>query len=158
MNAARVLQREGLWLAVAESCTGGLLGAHITDEPGASSYFRGGVIAYANEVKEGLLGVPAELIRAHGAVSSECARAMATGVLGVLSADVALAVTGIAGPGGGTPEKPVGLVYVALVRRGGRGWDLELRLAGSRSEIRLQAVREARALLEDGVARFPERE
>lgn len=101
-------------LAVAESCTGGLLGALITDVPGASRYFAGGVISYANEVKRDLLGVPQALLDAHGAVSEPVARAMAEGARRRLGVTWALAVTGIAGPGGGTPGKPVGLVYVGL--------------------------------------------
>ncbi len=153
MSASKVPLLEGLWLAVAESCTGGMLGARITAEPGASLFFRGGVIAYADEVKEKVLGVRSDLLRAHGAVSAECALAMAWGVLGALSADVALAVTGIAGPGGGTPDKPVGLVYLALAKRGEQGRAVELHLAGSREEIRAQAVCEALALLEERPAR-----
>jgi nicotinamide-nucleotide amidase len=109
-----LLQAKGLTLAVAESCTAGLLGARITSVPGSSAYFAGGVIAYSNALKERLLGVPAETLARHGAVSEETAVAMVRGVRSVTGADVALAVTGIAGPGGGTPEKPVGLVYIAL--------------------------------------------
>lgn len=109
-----VLLRRKWALAVAESCTGGLLGHLITRVPGSSAYFLGGVIAYANAVKEAQLGVPAELLARYGAVSAPCAEAMARGVRERFGADVALSITGIAGPGGGTPEKPVGLVYIGL--------------------------------------------
>ncbi len=102
----------GLTLATAESATGGLVAARLTAIPGSSDVFLGGVVAYANEVKERELGVPAEILAAHGAVSAETAAAMATGVRGRLTADVGVSDTGIAGPGGGTAEKPVGLVYL----------------------------------------------
>lgn len=108
------LRRGGLRLAVAESCTGGLLASMITDVAGSSDYFLGGVVSYSDEVKESLLGVPHELLVEQGAVSDEVALAMAWGVRRLLRADVSLAITGVAGPGGGTPLKPVGLVYVAL--------------------------------------------
>lgn len=101
-------------LAVAESCTGGLLGKTITDISGSSAYFKGGVISYSNEIKIDLLNVPPVAIEAHGAVSSETARFMAEGVKEGCGADIGVATTGIAGPTGGTPEKPVGLVYIAL--------------------------------------------
>lgn len=102
----------GLRLATAESCTGGLVGARLTDVPGASDVYVGGVVAYSNELKRSALGVSDETLRAHGAVSKETAAAMASGARARLSADVGVAVTGVAGPGGGTPEKPVGLVYL----------------------------------------------
>jgi len=107
------LREHGLTLAVAESCTGGLLGARLTERPGSSDYFLGGVISYADEVKIGLLDVPAGMLAQHGAVSEEVAGAMAAGARAATGSDYALAVSGVAGPDGGTPEKPVGLVYVA---------------------------------------------
>lgn len=110
----RLLRERGLKLAVAESCTGGLISHRITDVPGSSDYYPGSVTAYANEVKEALLGVRHDTLCRHGAVSEETAREMAEGVRRVLGADLGLAVTGVAGPTGGTPEKPVGLVYIAL--------------------------------------------
>ena len=113
-----LLTARGWWLAVAESCTGGLLGHRITNVPGSSAYFRGGVIAYANQVKRDLLGVPEEVLMAHGAVSRPTVEAMARGVARLLAADVALAISGIAGPGGGTPQKPVGTTWIALYLRG----------------------------------------
>jgi nicotinamide-nucleotide amidase len=106
---------QGLTLATAESCTGGLVSARLTAVPGSSSVFKGGVVSYANEVKEAALGVPAELLERHGAVSAEVAKAMAEGARAHLGADVGVAVTGVAGPDGGTPEKPVGLVFVHAV-------------------------------------------
>jgi nicotinamide-nucleotide amidase len=104
---------QGLTLATAESCTGGLIAERLTRVPGSSDVFLGGIVAYANEVKARQLGVPEELIDEHGAVSAEVAAAMVSGVRERLGADVAVADTGVAGPGGGTAEKPVGLVYVA---------------------------------------------
>lgn len=109
----RLLVRAGRTVAVAESCTGGLLGHRLTNVPGSSAYFRGGVVAYANDAKIALLGVEEAVLKAHGAVSEQAAESMARGVLRVLGADIGLAVTGIAGPSGGSPEKPVGRVYLA---------------------------------------------
>ncbi|MFM2153186.1 MAG: hypothetical protein RL199_1621 [Pseudomonadota bacterium] len=111
---ARSCIARGATLAVAESCTGGLLGAAVTGVSGASSFFVGGVIAYANEEKVRALGVDAGLIASHGAVSREVAEAMASGCRDRLGTTFALSVTGIAGPGGGTPDKPVGTVWMAL--------------------------------------------
>jgi len=110
----RLLTERRRTVAVAESCTGGLIGQKLTDVPGSSAYFLGGVVAYGNRAKRDLLGVPADLLRQHGAVSDEVVRAMAEGARARFGADIAVATTGIAGPGGGTPERPVGLVYVAL--------------------------------------------
>lgn len=104
----------GVMVATAESCTGGLVADAITDVPGSSGYLLGGVVAYSDRVKERQLGVQPELIAAHGAVSVHVARAMAVGVRERLGADLAVGVTGIAGPHGGTPAKPVGLTYVAV--------------------------------------------
>jgi PncC family amidohydrolase len=109
----------GLSVATAESCTGGLVAHELTEIPGSSGYFLGSIVAYADESKRAALGVPAELIARHGAVSAHVARAMAEGARRVLGADLAVAVTGIAGPGGGTPAKPVGLTYVAVEGRDG---------------------------------------
>ncbi len=108
------LRSRGWSLSVAESCTGGLLASRITDVPGASEYFRGGVIAYQNSVKEGILGVPAETIARHGAVSGQTALEMVRGCKRLFGSELSVSITGIAGPGGGTPENPVGTVYIAV--------------------------------------------
>lgn len=108
------LRGRGLTLAVAESCTGGLLGDMITDIPGSSDYFLGGVLSYSNQVKHDLLGVQAETLESVGAVSAQCAAEMAQGVRRLLGSDVALSITGIAGPTGGSEAKPLGLTYVHL--------------------------------------------
>ena len=106
-------------LATAESCTGGLVGHLLTEVPGASDVFRGGVIAYADEIKVGSLGVPLPTLASHGAVSAQTAVAMAEGVRGALGVDLAVAVTGIAGPTGGSADKPVGLTYIAVAEAAG---------------------------------------
>ena len=112
--AGSLLKLNGYTLATAESCTGGLLAGRITEVPGSSEYFLEGVVTYSNEAKMRMLGVPAELIEHHGAVSEEVARAMAEGVRSRAGSTFGIGITGIAGPGGGTDEKPVGLVYIAL--------------------------------------------
>jgi|CZCB01.1.fsa_nt_gi nicotinamide-nucleotide amidase len=118
-GVGRLLLEQGLTLGLAESCTGGLLGHRITEVPGSSAYFMLGIVAYSNEAKKKLLGVEEETLRCHGAVSPETAEAMAKGLRRRYGVDLGLATTGIAGPGGGTPEKPVGLVYTALAAPGG---------------------------------------
>ena len=115
----QLLTQHKLTLAVAESCTGGLVGHRLTNVPGSSTYFLGGVVAYAYDAKEDLLGVSHNTLYDHGAVSEETAREMALGVRRALGADIGVAVTGIAGPGGGMPGKPVGLTWVALSTRAG---------------------------------------
>lgn len=135
-------RHRGLRIAVAESCTGGLLGARLTAIPGSSDVVLGGVIAYDNGVKEGLLGVGADLLRVHGAVSEPVARAMAAGVRARLGAPIGAGITGVAGPGGGTPEKPVGTVCVA-VDLAGTTQAHRLRLIGDRDEIRYRATQMA---------------
>jgi len=123
----------GRTVGTAESCTGGALAAAITANPGSSGYFRGGVVSYANEVKRDRLGVGEELLAAHGAVSAQVALAMASGARGAVGADIGVATTGVAGPDGGTPEKPVGLVYVAVADADGA--DVRRHLwAGDRAE------------------------
>jgi PncC family amidohydrolase len=108
------LRARGLKLAAAESCTGGLVADRITDIPGSSDYFLGGVVAYDNRVKRDLLNVPPDLLAQRGAVSEEVVRAMAEGARTLLGADIAVSVSGVAGPGGGSPEKPVGTVWIGL--------------------------------------------
>jgi nicotinamide-nucleotide amidase len=132
---ARGLSAAGQTVAVAESCTGGGLGARLTSLPGSSGYVLGGVISYADEVKRDVLGVDAALLRLHGAVSEPVAEAMAAGARALAGSDWALSITGVAGPGGGTPEKPVGLVYVGLAGPAGVA-AREHRLRGDRETIR----------------------
>ena len=113
-RVGHMLRATGLTVSVAESCTGGILGGVLTEVPGSSDYFLGGVIAYADAVKQRLLGVRTETLVAYGAVSAECALEMARGVRTATGASLAVSITGVAGPGGGTEDKPVGLTYVAL--------------------------------------------
>lgn len=139
----RILTQKGLTIATAESCTGGLVSQRITGVAGASEVFRYGFVTYANEAKQKLLGVEEELLAKHGAVSSQTAAAMAFGALDAAGADIALALTGIAGPGGGSPEKPVGLVYIAAAH-GNTVWIKKLQLGGrSRETVRLRASQQA---------------
>ena len=135
------LSASGKTLVVAESCTGGLLGGAITSIPGSSLYFSGGVLAYGNSAKISLLGVPPDLIAARGAVSREVAVAMAEGVLSIFRADLAIAVTGVAGPGGGSRGKPVGTVWVAVVSPGGVRYAHRFRFSGGREAVRRETVR-----------------
>ncbi|MBN1556085.1 MAG: competence/damage-inducible protein A [Phycisphaerae bacterium] len=134
-----LLRKTGKTLATAESCTGGLVGQMMTAVPGASEYYLGGVVSYADRVKEEQLGVPGDVLRQHGAVSEPVAKAMAIGVRERLGADYGIAITGIAGPAGGTDEKPVGLVYTALAGPNGTAVEKHL-LSGDRPMIRLRAA------------------
>lgn len=136
------LRGHGLTLGIAESCTGGQIASRITDVAGCSDVFRGGIVAYANEVKVTALGVSPETLRMYGAVSEQTAREMALGALSRLGCSVGLATTGIAGPGGGTPQKPVGLVYVACAYGGSVTVD-RLTLSGTREHIRRLASNRA---------------
>ncbi len=142
-EAARALlaaaRAQGLRIATAESCTGGLIAAALTSIPGSSDVFERGFVTYSNEAKSEMLGVPAALIAAHGAVSLEVALAMAEGALAHSRADIAVAVTGVAGPGGGAEAKPVGLVHIAAARRGGVCLHEECRFG----DVGRDAVREA---------------
>lgn len=117
--AGKLLRERSVTLACAESCTGGLIASRVTDVPGASDYFIGGMVAYSDEIKQRVLGVPEQVLAEHGAVSEQCARAMAEGARAAFGADLGLATTGIAGPGGGSEEKPVGLVYIAVADASG---------------------------------------
>jgi nicotinamide-nucleotide amidase len=145
-QVAGLLRERGLTLATAESCTGGLLAGRLTDLPGSSDYFRGGLVVYANEAKVALAGVEPELIEREGAVSAPVAEALADGARTRLEADVGVGVTGVAGPGGGTEEKPVGLVWVS-VAAGAEPRTRELNLPGSRADIRDRATSVAMHLL-----------
>jgi len=142
------LTARGLWLGVAESCTGGFISHRITNIPGASAFFRGGIVSYANETKMALLGVQKSTLEQFGAVSEQTVKEMARGVRDILSVDFGLAVSGVAGPSGGTPEKPVGTVWIGL---SAEGEELSERFffQGDRHQIKEQA---AQAALEIGRA------
>lgn len=127
-----------LTFALAESCTGGMIAARITSIPGASAIFNGGVVCYANNVKRDVLGVPQGILETEGAVSESCAKAMADGARTILNADIAVSVTGIAGPEGGTPTKPVGLVFIGTATKGAVTAERHL-FTGDRAQIRQQA-------------------
>jgi nicotinamide-nucleotide amidase len=153
--AADVIDRcraRGITLAVAESCTGGLIAGLITAIAGSSDVFDRGFVTYSNAAKEELLGVPGELLRTKGAVSEEAARAMAEGALRHSQAAASLAVTGIAGPGGGTPLRPVGLVHMATALKDGPTRHYCEVFPGDRHAVRLATVRRAMALLRDALA------
>lgn len=140
-------RRRGWRLATAESCTGGLIAAALSEIPGASDVLDCGLVTYSNTAKHALLAVPNDLIAAAGAVSAEVAEAMAMGALARSGADVAVSATGIAGPGGATSDKPVGLVYVGAARRGAAARHERHHFAGDRTAIRLATVAAAIALL-----------
>lgn len=143
---AALLVASGMTLALAESCTGGMIAARITALPGSSIYFAGGVVAYSNQVKQSLLRIPELLLVQHGAVSEPVARAMAEGARQVIGSTVALAVTGIAGPDGGTSEKPVGTVFIAVADQ--HGSDVQrFQFYGDRGQVRDQTVEEGLVML-----------
>lgn len=145
-----LLRERHLMLATAESCTGGLIAGLITSVPGSSDVLDCGFVTYSNEAKTRMIGVAADLIRAHGAVSEEVARAMAEGALINSRADIAVAVTGVAGPGGGSDTKPVGLVHCAAARRGGNTRHRKLDLGDiGREAVRLATVDAALAMAYD---------
>lgn len=147
------LKKARLTASVAESCTGGLLGGRLTAVRGSSSWFHGGVIAYDNSVKAKLLGVSPSLIKKHGAVSTECAEAMASGVRRATKTDLGIAITGIAGPDGGTKVKPVGTVHAAVSGPGTAMRSKRLLIHGSRETVRSRAVTAALALLKETLDR-----
>jgi nicotinamide-nucleotide amidase len=154
--AAAVLDRcrsRGWRLATAESCTGGLVAAALTAIGGSSNVVERGFVTYSNEAKTELLGVPPETIAAHGAVSAETAAAMAEGAVARAPADLAVSVTGVAGPGGGSAEKPVGLVVLGLARRGQATRTERHLFSGDRAAVRGAALRAALALLADEAGR-----
>ncbi|MBP0445735.1 CinA family protein [Roseomonas sp. SSH11] len=135
-----LLRDRGLTLATAESCTGGLIAGALTAIPGSSDVVLGGLVTYSNAMKTRLLGVPDDILSEAGAVSEPCARQMALGTLPATGADIAVAVTGIAGPGGGSAEKPVGLVYIGVARRNGTTEVSRHVFPGDRSEVRAETV------------------
>lgn len=141
-----LLKKAGLSISTAESCTGGLVSSRLINVPGASEVFKEGVIAYSNESKKNLLGVASETLRTFGAVSPRTAIEMARGIAAVSGSNIGLATTGIAGPGGGTKEKPIGLVYVGLWLNGEEKAE-ELRLHGDRNWIRLRTTLHALNIL-----------
>jgi nicotinamide-nucleotide amidase len=153
-QVAKLLRERGLQLGLAESCSGGMLAARITNPPGASDYFKGGIVAYSYEAKERLLGVPKEVLDTYGAVSPECAEAMAKGAIEALGADVAVSITGIAGPSGGTEEKPVGYVCFNARLADGTAVARDPVIPGGRHDIRersaLVAMHMLRNLLGEG--------
>ena len=145
-------RRRKLKLALAESCTGGLIGAALTEIPGSSDVVDRGYVTYSNEAKAAMLGVPTETLRQFGAVSAETVRAMAEGALAKSGADVTVAVTGIAGPGGGSADKPVGLVHFAAARRG-KTLHKEIRFGDlGRGEVRRRSVLAAFDLVNELIA------
>ncbi len=164
MNATEVIEKakaRGAIIVTAESCTGGLISAALTDVAGSSAAFDRGFVTYSNEAKADMLGVAADLIAAHGAVSADVAKAMAEGALKHSNATLSIAVTGIAGPGGGTAEKPIGLVYIASAIRGADTVVEEYRLADehgtsvTRSTVRRETMRQAMRLLSDQLDGVP---
>jgi nicotinamide-nucleotide amidase len=151
-QAAALLKRyrqAGLKIATAESCTGGLIAGCLTNIAGSSAVFERGFVTYSNEAKEEAIDVPADLIARHGAVSAEVAEAMAAGALARSQADVAVSSTGIAGPDGGSAEKPVGLVFIGICRRGTAAGHQRRVFPGDRDQVRLGTVQAALALLSE---------
>ncbi|MBW8074379.1 MULTISPECIES: CinA family protein [Metallibacterium] len=142
---AELLLARGLMLVTAESCTGGWIAKTLTDLPGSSTWFEAGVVAYSYEAKEALLGVNPRTLERSGAVSEETVMEMVSGALARFGAGVAVAVTGIAGPGGGTPDKPVGSVWIGWKRRGGYAQARLFHFAGDREAVRRQTVAESLA-------------
>jgi len=152
MRAEKLLESsraQSLRIATAESCTGGLIAALLTEIPGSSDVFGRGFVTYSNQAKQDMLGVPAATLRQHGAVSEAVARLMAEGAVRNSTAQMSVAVTGVAGPGGGTDEKPVGLVHIAVARAGEPTIHRECRFGGiGRGEIRLKSVETALEMLQ----------
>jgi len=145
-KVGKILLEKSLTLGLAESCTGGLVAARITSVPGSSAYFMAGFVTYSNRAKTRFLSIPEKIIKRHGAVSSVVAGRMAKGVLSAAEVDIGLSITGIAGPTGGSPEKPVGTVFMALATRK-HVLIQKFLFSGSRSAIRRQASNEALKML-----------
>ncbi|HEV3047911.1 MAG TPA: competence/damage-inducible protein A [Solirubrobacteraceae bacterium] len=144
-------------IATAESCTGGLLAARLTELPGSSAYFKGGLVVYSNEAKVALAGVPPRLLEEHGAVSAEVAEALADGARGALDADVGVGITGVAGPGGGSEHKPVGLVWLSVASGAGEPLTREVKLPGARADVRERSTTIAMHLVRRVLDGAPER-
>lgn len=142
-------------ISCAESCTGGLLTSTLTDVPGSSAYVMGSVVSYSNDVKSRILHVAEGTLAAQGAVSPETARAMAEGVRNLMQTDVGVGITGIAGPGGGSPEKPVGLVYIAVSTLGKTSVEKNV-FSGVRAEIKRAAVNKALAMVQEMIREMDE--
>lgn len=153
-TAGHQLHTRGWRLATAESCTGGLIGHSITEIGGSSRYYQGGIVAYDNAVKQQILGVSPQILSTVGAVSAECAREMAQGVRRMFGVEVGIATTGIAGPEGGTPDKPVGLVYIAIATPGGTRIE-RFNFSGDRGENKVQAAHAALTLLVETLQQPP---
>ena len=151
----QMLCTKGYTISCAESCTGGLLTSTLTDVPGSSAYVMGSVVSYSNDVKSRILHVAEETLAAHGAVSPETARAMAEGVRNLMQTDVGVGITGIAGPGGGSPEKPVGLVYIAVSTLGKTSVEKNV-FSGVRAEIKRAAVNKALAMVQEMIREMDE--
>ncbi len=143
LEAAAALTQHGLTLATAESCTGGGLSYWLTSVPGSSDWFERGFVTYSNAAKVAMLGVPAKTIEQFGAVSSETVREMAEGALRNSHANISIAITGVAGPAGGSPEKPVGTVWIAVAKKGTPTQEQGYLFSGDRQDIRLQAIASA---------------
>jgi len=150
-DLGKLLGRKKQSLAIAESCTGGLISAALTEIPGSSGYFGYGVVSYSNEAKVKLLKVSEETLKKYGAVSPQTAVEMAEGIRMLSGSDYGLSVTGIAGPGGATETKPVGLVYIGFSSSNGCTWE-ELRLQGTRQEIRMATVKTALAIAVENIS------
>ena len=151
----QMLCARGYTISCAESCTGGLLTSTLTDVPGSSAYVMGSVVSYSNDVKSRILHVAEETLAAHGAVSPETAREMAEGVRDLMQTDVGVGITGIAGPGGGSPEKPVGLVYIAVSTLGKTSVEKNV-FSGVRAEIKRAAVNKALAMVQEMIREMDE--
>jgi len=147
-----VCSKKGLTIALAESCTGGMICEMITSVSGSSKVFKGGIVSYSNDIKESLLKVSKKTLIDHGAVSSETALEMVLGCKEQLSADICVSVTGIAGPSGGTKEKPVGLVYIALKFGGNKAMVKRYNFIGDRLEIRRHTAYEALKLIHQAIS------
>lgn len=151
----QMLCAKGYTISCAESCTGGLLTSTLTDVPGSSAYVMGSVVSYSNDVKSRILHVAEGTLAAHGAVSPETARAMAEVVRNLMQTDVGVGITGIAGPGGGSPEKPVGLVYIAVSTLGKTSVEKNV-FSGVRAEIKRAAVNKALAMVQEMIREMDE--